>query len=219
MKSGLIIWQIPFLVNRMVALFFVTLLFFTSGCSELNGTRLGGILGKETDLIRFSYQIAENLMLRSMPPLVPHHPDMPIMITTFVDNNDLTKTSRFGRLLQEHIASRIVQLGYTVREIKLASTINIEAKSGETILSRDLSKISGDLQAQAILAGTLSRSARMLYISARLISPVNGNIIATYDHELFMDDNLLALFGLQQPNELDIPISEPKQPNLNPLKW
>lgn len=196
--------------------FLVLLLLFAAGCSSFNGTPFDRVFGKDTDLIAFSYQIAENLVDRSMPPLFPHHPDMPILVTTFVDNNDLTKTSSFGRLLQEHIGSRIVQLGYSVREIKLTSTISIEAKSGETVLSRDLTKISGELQAQAILAGTLSRSDRMLYISARLILPENGTIIATYDQQLYMDDNLLALFGLRHQDAIDTPISEPKQPP--PLK-
>jgi TolB-like protein len=214
MKIWSVIKKISPLPQMLAYFFLILFLLLEAGCSSFNGTRLDKALGKDTDLIAFSYQIAENLVDRSMPPLVPNHPDMPILVTTIVDNNDLTKTSRFGRLLQEHIASRIVQLGYSVREIKLAKTINIEAKSGETVLSRDLSKISGELQAQAILAGTLSRSDRMLYISARLIIPENSNIIATYDHQLYMDDNLLALFGLRHQDEIDTPISEPKQPLL-----
>ena len=203
------------------SLLFCFLLLLETGCSDLNGTRLERVLGKDTDLIGLSYQIAENLVDRSMPPLVPLHPDMPIMVTTFVDNNDLTKTSRFGRLLQEHTSSRMVQLGYSVREMKLTRTINIDPKSGETVLSRDLSKISGELQAQAILAGTVSRSNRMLYISARLIAPENSNIIATYDYQLYMDDNLLALYGLRHQDGIDNPISEPAQPGLikNSFSW
>lgn len=212
MKSNSINWLSASLHQTALFLLMGMLMLLATGCSDFNGTRLEKYLGKDTDLISFSYEIAENLVDRAMPPLIPGNPDMPILVTTFVNNNDLTKTSRFGRLLQEHIASRIVQLGYNVREIKLTRTINIEPKSGETVLSRDLSKISGELQAQAILAGTLSRSDRTLYISARLITPENGNIIATYDYQLFMDDNLLALFGLRHQYEIDNPIAEPKQP-------
>ncbi len=208
-----------FLQNALCLFLGLFLLLVQVGCSNFHAIRLDEVLGTETDLISFSYVVAENLVDRAMPPLVPNHPDMPILVTTFVDNNDLTKTSRFGRLLQEHIASRIVQLGYTVREIKLTQTISIQPKSGETVLSRDLSKISSELQAQALLAGTVSRSDRILYISARLISPENRNIIATYDHQLYMDDNLQALFGLQHPDDIDTPISQPKQPFSNPFNW
>ncbi len=222
MKSFRTIWLIDSLLHFLQptsCLYFSVFVLLASGCSSFNGTRLDNILGKDTDLINFSFLIAENLVERSMPPLIPSHPDMPILVTTFVDNNDLTKTSRFGRLLQEHIASRMVQLGFTVREIKLTKTIDIQPKSGETVLSRDLSKISDELQAQALIAGTISRSDRMLYISARVITPGNSNIIATYDHQLYMDDNLLALFGLRYQNEIDKPISEPKQPRLNSIFW
>lgn len=192
---------------------------FLGGCSYFNDTRLHKVLGKDTDLISFSYNIADNLIDRAMPPLTPSQPDMPVLVTTFVDSNDLKKTSRFGRLLQEHISSRMVQIGYTVREIKLARTITMEPKSGETVLSRDLSKISGEIQAQAIVAGTISRSGRMLYLSARLIAPGNSNILATYDHQLFMDDNLLAMYGLRLNDDIDTPITEPIQPPLNAIFW
>jgi TolB-like protein len=115
------------------------------------------------------------------------------------------------------MASRLVQHGYTVREIKLTRTVSMEPKSGETVLSRDLSKISGELQAQAILAGTMSRSDRNLYVSTRLILPESGNILASYDRQLYMDDNLLSLFNLRRQDDGDQPIAEPPPPRLNRL--
>lgn len=196
-------------------LFLVGLLLITSGCSSLNCTRLENILGKRKNLIDFSYNIAEKLVTRAMPPLLPRHPDMPVLVTTFVDNNNLDHTSRFGRTLQEHIASRLVQLGYTVREIKLADTLDIEPRNGETILSRDIARLSGEQQAQAILVGTISQANRILYISARLINPVNNNIIASDDYQLCMDDDILNLFGLQYQSDRDNPINQPSQPFLN----
>ncbi len=168
-------------------------------------------------MIRFSYNIADHLAQRAMPPLIPRQPNMPVLVTTFVDNNDLEQTSQFGRVLQEHIASRLVQLGYTVREMKLANTLRIEPKSGETILTRDLSQLSSGQQAQAILVGTISRTDRILYISARLINPLNNNILATDDYRLCMDNNIQAMFGLQRQNDIDTPIAEPRQPFLNSI--
>jgi TolB-like protein len=197
----------------------VLLLLLTTGCTNLNGTRFEKLLGKDADLIDFSYQIADTLVERSMPPMIPRHPDMPVLVTTFVDNNDLTRTSPFGRLLQEHITSRLVQLGYTVREIKLTGTLSIEPKSGETVLSRDLAKIVGGQPAQAILAGTVARSDRELYVSARLIAPENSNIIASCDHQLYMDDNILAMFGLRTQDEGGQPITEPRQPRRLSVFW
>lgn len=206
MPSRRIARSVPLLLALLLAL---------GGCADLNGTRLEKFFGKDADLIDLSYEITDQLTEAALPPLVPRHPGMPVLVTTFVDNNDLTKTSPLGRLLQEHITSRLVQHGYTVREIKLTSTISIEPRSGETVLSRELGKIGGELKAQAILVGTLSRSNRNLYISARLIVPTNGNILASYDRQLHLDDNLLAMLGLRRHGDIDNPIAEPPPPRLN----
>lgn len=207
-------WQMSQLLSIVVL---AVLLLFHSGCTSFNCTRLESILGTNTNLIQFSYTIADHLAERAVPPLVPRHPGMPIVVTTFVDNNNLEKTSNFGRTLQEQVASRFVQLGYTVREIKLADTLRIDPKSGETMLSRDLAKLSDEHQGQAILVGTISMANQMLYISARLINPVNNNILATDDYQLCMDDDILAMFGLQHQNSSEQPIAEPQPPMLNSI--
>ena len=188
------------------------ILLLNFGCSKLNCTRFEDILGQPTDLIGFSYKIAENLTERATPPLIPQHPDMPVVVTTFVDNNDLHRTSKFGRIVQEHIISRLAQLGYTVRELKAAQSLTISPKEGETILTRELDRLQATHEVQAILVGTISQSERILYISARLVDPSTRNIIATDDYRLCMDDNLLAMFGLRRQKDNDLLIKEPRQP-------
>lgn len=204
----------PFLVPYIVLLLLLAAA-FGSGCSRVNDTTPSGLFNRETDIIALAYDIADNLVDQSLPFLVPRHPDLPVMVSTFVDNNDLAQTSPFGRLLQEHIASRLVQHGFTVREIKLTKTVSIDSKSGETVLSRDLNKISGEIQAQAILAGTLSRSDYNLYVSTRMILPENGNIVASYDRQMSLDDNLLSLFNIRRQDDAGQTIVEPPPPRLN----
>ncbi|MBU1138977.1 MAG: hypothetical protein KKA76_08375, partial [Proteobacteria bacterium] len=146
-------------------------------------------------------KITDNLVDEALPPLIPRHPDLPILTSTFVYNDNLEQTSRFGRLLQEHIGARLVQRGYTVREVKLRDTMQIRPGSGEKMLSRELSQITADQAAQATLVGTYSLVNRTLYISARLVNPVNKNILSAHSYHLCMDDNLLAMFGLQREME------------------
>ena len=202
------------LFTSFLALFMLTLF---SGCANLNCTRLEGLLGGKTDLVDFSYKIAEDLVDSALPPLVPRHPDMPVLITTFVSNSDLERTSSFGRLLQEHVASRLAQLGYTVKELKLAHHLYIEPKAGETILTRDLTQLNPDLSAQAIVVGTFTRTNRKLYLSSRLINPANNNIISSKDYKLCMDDEILAMFGLQRSLDNSNSVDEPSQPILNKI--
>lgn len=189
-----------------------------SGCSRFNCTRFEQLIGSETDLIAFSYTIADDLTAAAYPPLVTGNPDMVVLVTTFVDTTDLEKTSKFGRIVQEHISSRLVQLGYAVKEIKMTGQLLIDPKSGETILSRDISKISPSVKSQAILVGTVSLTGRSMYVSARLIQPTNSVIISSTDRQLCMDDAILAMFGLQQETSSG-EIPEPGRPRLNAILY
>lgn len=172
-----------------------------AGCSAFNCTPLEKNLGAEENLITLAARISDNLTLQAFPPLMPRQPDLPILITTFVNNDNLQETSRFGRILQEHITSHLVQLGYTSTELKLRDSLLMQEQSGETMLSRDTKDINAKqtVSAQAIVVGTYSYTNRTMYISARLLNPKNRNIISSYDLRLCMDDNVLAMFGLQRP--------------------
>lgn len=192
-------------------------LLILNGCANFNGTRFEKALGGKTNLVKFSYQIAEDLVESALPPLVPMHPDMPVIVTTFVSNSDLEKTSSFGRLLQENISSRLVQMGYTVKEIKLASHLFIEPQSGETILSRKLDEINPEQTSQGVVVGTFTRTNRVLYLSARLINPGNSNILSSKDYKIVMDDDMLAMFGLKRQQIEGIMVNEPSQPFLNKI--
>ncbi|PIE64634.1 MAG: hypothetical protein CSA26_07040 [Desulfobacterales bacterium] len=196
--------------------------FFTailiSGCSTFNETKLEPYLGRDVDLISYGYTIADELILESFPPLTPRQPDLPVLTTTFVDNNDLSKTSPFGRLLQEQISSRLVQQGYTVKELKMADKLTVRKGSGETILSRNIKKIPTNQKAQAILVGTMSHAQRTLYISARLIHPVSHAVISAKNYRLYMDQNVLAMFNLKR-TEANSMIKEPAEPLINTILY
>lgn len=198
----------------------ITLPLLLTGCSSLNCTSLGRLLGADENLISLAAQITDDLTQKAFPPLIPGQPDLPILVTTFVNNDNLKETSRFGRILQEHVTSRLVQLNYTAREIKLRQTLLMQEQSGETMLSRNLRDLDAkqSLAAQAILVGTYSYTNRVMYISARLINPKDRNIISSYDYRLCMDDNVLAMFGLQrQPTSAGDEVDPPRKSLINTI--
>ncbi len=190
-----------------------------SGCSYFNETKLENSLGKDVNLISYSYDIADDLMKNAYPPLIPRQQDMSILTTTFVDNNNLHITSHFGRLLQDTIGSRFVQKGYTVNEIKLRKDLLIEEGSGETILSRNLALLNQSQRAQAILVGTISQAQRTMYISARLIDPNDSTIISSKNYRLYMDKNVLAMFNLQVSGSSGETIGPPSEPFMNSVLY
>lgn len=189
----------------------IALLFFASGCAKLNENRVAGLFSSEQNLIHVAYKIAEDLEKQAFPPLQPRHPEQPILTTTFVNNNDLGQTSHFSRVLQEHLTSRFVQMGYTVREVKFRNELQVEPLSGEKMLSRNLQDIRQSQTAQAISVGTYSLADKTIYLSARLVDPVNANIVSSVDYKLVLDKNMQAMFGLQpRQHELVDPIDEPR---------
>ncbi len=194
-----------------IFLSFATLL--VSACSSLNCTHLENILGADVNVIKLGEKIADELTFNAMPPLMPRHPEEAILTTTFVDIDNFETTSTFSRLLQTHVAARFVQLGYTVKEVNLRNTMKIRPEDGEKILSRDLSLLTPEQPAQAILLGTYSLNNRILYINSKLVNPVNRNIIAATSYRLCMDDNLLAMFGLKRQTK-DPNVVEPPRPSL-----
>jgi len=196
----------------MTFLVAVIVVFILSSCANFNDTQFANLLGTEKNLIHVAYDIAEDLEKQAYPPLIPRHPQQPILTTTFVDNNNLNQTSRFSRIMQEHLTSRLVQLGYTVREIKLRNELDVEPYGGEKILSRNLNDIQNKQNAQAVSVGTYSVSDTAIYISARMIDPANANIISSVDYKLIMDKNIMGMFGIRpRDQEGIIPIEEPRQ--------
>lgn len=199
------------------ALTFLLLGTLLSSCSSFNCTRLEGLLGADANLISLAQKMTDRLVAEAHPPLTPRHPDLPVLTSTFVNNDNLEQTSRLGRLLQEHIGARLVQLGYTVREVKLRNTMQIRPKSGEQMLSRNLTLIDADQPAQAIQVGTYSITNRTLHISVRLVNPTNRNIISAHSYQLCMDDTLLAMFGLQRLQDDKDTVEAPPESTINKI--
>ncbi|MEN8190227.1 MAG: FlgO family outer membrane protein [Thermodesulfobacteriota bacterium] len=204
-------------MRNLILPFLLLSLFLLSSCSTFNCQSLERYLGTNGNLITLSYRIADHLINRSMPPLMPRHPELAILTATFVDDNNLDETSRFGRILQQHISSRLVQKGYTVREWKLRHDMLMREKQGEIMLSRELSKITAEQSIQAVLVGTYSYTNDIMYLSARLVEPRTRNILATYDYQICMDDNILAMFGLMRKSPGGDEVQPPKQSIINSI--
>ena len=85
------------LKSNVLLLTLILFLFFSSfGCSYFNEGRFENSLGKDVNLINYAYDIADDLTKSAFPPLIPRQPEMALLTTTFVDNNDLRKIYYFG---------------------------------------------------------------------------------------------------------------------------
>ncbi len=190
-------------LHGIVATLFCLVL--VAGCSNLNCTRLEPVLGGDVNLVTLGSEIADTLIGRAFPPLLPRQPNQPVLVTTFVDNNDLKVTSSFGRSLQNSVSGRFVDQGYAVRELKLRQDLLVRPGEGETILSRYLEQIDTRQPVQALVVGTYTLSNRVMYLSARLVRPSNRQVLASYEKRICLDANTLRMLGLEIQDYGEVP--------------
>ncbi|MCB2181738.1 MAG: hypothetical protein KQH63_06925 [Desulfobulbaceae bacterium] len=147
---------------------------------------LSGCLA-EHDLIDSSYHVADELISQLDPALID---DYPILTASFVNIDNLEKSSTLGRAIAEYVASRFVQKNFKVVELKLRNTVYIKEKSGEFLLSREIRDISTEHEVKALVVGTYSIAKNMVYVSARVVDPADATILATYDYSIPIRSNV-----------------------------
>lgn len=212
----MIYFRTPYIPLTILLLLFLTLA--TTGCGRKIGcSNLANVhfLGTVQDLNWFAAQITDTMIEQASPMLIQHNPKMPIFITTFVDNNDLARTNAFGRVIQKAVANQFITRNFSIQETLLGNTIFIEPRHGETILTRDLSRLATIQSSQAVIVGTWSRTGRTLYLSIRAVNPTNNLIISAQSYRLCMDDDILELFNFKIKNDMKDEIRPPNQPWLN----
>ena len=137
------------------------------------------IAGPQTmgDLV---YGAAEKLLVQ----LKQEHyvdPSHPIIVTTMVDVNDLTRSSTFGRESSQLILSKLSQGGYLVRDVTFMHVLDIKPETGEMVLSRDAQRLSHDFGAQAVVVGTYAVGGDYIYLNIRMLDAASGSAIGSAD--------------------------------------
>ena len=116
-----------------------------------------------------------------------------IIVTTIADVDRLEASSSLGRITSDQIASRLAQLGFNVKEVKVRGNLFVEQErgeyktagspfSGEFVLSRNLEIIAKEHEAVAVIAGTYAPGATHSVVSIRAIDLASKRIIAGHDY-------------------------------------
>jgi len=110
--------------------------------------------------------------------------DKTIIVTTISNVNDLSKTSKIGRVITEQIITDLSKTGVKVVEIRMRKNdiIKVKPKSGEFILTRNALELARVKKADAVLVGTYTTYNNKLYVSMRLIDPTTNIIVASTDY-------------------------------------
>ena len=158
------------------------------GCSNCEGKSVAA-----NQLITENYHATDVLISQARNKLAP---GLPILITTLVNIDDLEKSSTFGRVTAENIATRFFQAGIKVIEMKLSKNIYMKKDEGELGLTREITNIAKDYHAQAIVIGTYGTSKEFVFINVKLVVPGNNTILAAYDYVIPLNDEIRTLLSL-----------------------
>ncbi len=99
------------------------------------------------------------------------------IITSFVNIDSLSETSRFGRLMAENLIYELNARHWKVFDVRFTKGIIIN-ESGEFSLSRDGEKIRDAYKVGGIVVGTYSFGNNHIIVNARVIDIDSGAIIS-----------------------------------------
>ena len=113
-----------------------------------------------------------------------------IIVSSFVDVNDLTQSSALGRMLSQQFSSQFVHSQFEVVELLLRKNIYIsEQNNGEFMLSRDVKKLSSQYQASAIVVGTYAVGFDTVFVTAKVVDVATNRILSAIVFSIPLDNN------------------------------
>lgn len=156
------------------------LLLFLSACESTPG-KVKRETTNDANILATVHNVANALLTKAASGI---DAESPLLVASFVDINQLEKSSSFGRIVSQQMASAITSKGYTVKEMLLRNNVYIRHAQGEFLLSRQLRNISNQHNAQAVVVGTYAIGSNNVYATAKIISTESNTIIASHDFVL-----------------------------------
>lgn len=117
-----------------------------------------------------------------------------LVVTTFVQLDDFTQTSRFGQLMAEQLLSRLAGRGFLLRETRMKD-IFYQSPDGEFVLSREFSKVAQELDARLVLLGTYIEARDHVLVNTRLVDFRKKAVVASYDCQLLITPDIEELLS------------------------
>ena len=149
---------------------------------------------KDSDMISISHEAADNLMTQSKNRLEAGQ----MILTSFANIDDLTKSSTFGRIVAQQVGSGFSSQGHHVIELLLRDTVYIGVKEGEFLLSRALRDLSVEHDAQAAIVGTYAVGVNNVYVTAKVIRASDSVVLASEDFVLPLGPDMKKMVATEK---------------------
>ncbi|MBD3840446.1 MAG: hypothetical protein IE909_00930 [Campylobacterales bacterium] len=103
-----------------------------------------------------------------------------VILTSFVDLNQLNKTTTFGRLLGESMYNELHIRKFNVTDFRGQDAISVNA-DGEFHITRDVTKLKDHIEAvEYVVVGTYVKfESNSVLINARILDSESGKVIST----------------------------------------
>ncbi|MEI6413124.1 MAG: FlgO family outer membrane protein [Pseudomonadota bacterium] len=132
-----------------------------------------------------SNHTAADVLIQQAGPNLAHNSTL--LVASFVNVDDLTLSSTFGRLAAEQVAGQFTACGYQIVEAALRNSLYIRERQGQFLLSRELRELSSDFNAPTVIVGTYAVGRERIYVNARLVRAADNVVVAAYNYELPID--------------------------------
>lgn len=154
----------------------LSLMVWLAGCAS----QLETVPGTEqaNPLISASYAAADRLLNNTVRQELLSQ-NRRLLVASWVDVNQVSRSSVFGKMMAEQLASRLVQQGIPVVEVKLRSNLFISERGGEMLLSREIKDIGRLHNADAVVVGTYADAGNSgVYVTVKVVRAVDGLVMA-----------------------------------------
>lgn len=105
-------------------------------------------------------------------------PDKPIMITSFLNLDNLSETNPLGRLIAEALIHEMQVRNFRVIDFRLTEKLFL-TESSEVFLSRDPKRIKEKYEAAYVLTGSYTKTRNGWFINARIIDLSTSEVVSS----------------------------------------
>ena len=116
-----------------------------------------------------------------------------MIVATAVNIDVLEKSSTLGRLISEQVAARFTYAGHRMIEMKFGNAVYMKRDQGELMLTREISNLAKNHDAQAVIVGTYGESQDFVSVNLKVIQPTSNVVLAVHDYTLPRDNNIKSL--------------------------
>ncbi|MDD5272680.1 MAG: FlgO family outer membrane protein [Methylovulum sp.] len=149
-----------------------------SGCGGFRNYEV-----KDANLVEVSYDAVDDLNKRLTQKLPKNSL---IIVTTLLNVDNLNKTSAFGRIVSDQIASAFHKAGYQIIGMELPIDLFIMKEDGSLHLSDDTKKMLKRYHAGVLVGGVYAPGKKNSYVSLRVIDTTSKAIISSTDFSVPM---------------------------------